>query len=252
MVKFWDHIPDNLRDWALEQQVFFTASAPLAGKHVNLSPKGLPATTFSIFDSNHAAYVDATGSGCETISHIYENGRVTIMFCSFLTMPRIMRFFCMGKVIEWDQPEFESLIRKMGKEKIEGARAIILLDVFKVQTSCGFGVPLLSADPINGDPASIDEKPVLKDRETLGHWASVTIEKGKLQKYQRDMNADSLDGLPGLRVARRDAGEHLWMTETTAHVRRIGAQKEALLVGVGIGILLILVVQSAQAMLGGN
>lgn len=47
-------------------------------------------------------------------------------------MPRIMRFFCMGKVVEWDQPEFEPMIRKMGKEKIQGARAVILLDVFKV------------------------------------------------------------------------------------------------------------------------
>lgn len=117
---------------ALEQQVFFTASAPLAGRHVNISPKGLPSSTFTIFDPNHAAYVDGTGSGCETISHVYENGRITIMFCSFLTMPRIMRFFCMGKIVEWDQPEFEPLIRKMGKESIQGARAIILLDVFKV------------------------------------------------------------------------------------------------------------------------
>ena len=91
MVQYFDSIPDNLRDWveiislsrlfphftvlewedewlivvkqALEQQVFFTASAPLAGKHVNISPKGLPASTFTIFDPNHAAYVDATGSG---------------------------------------------------------------------------------------------------------------------------------------------------------------------------------------------
>lgn len=122
----------------------------------------------------------------------------------------------------------------------------------QVQTSCGFAVPLLSSASVNGDPASIDEEPVLKDRETLGHWASFKIEKDKLQEYQRDMNADSLDGLPGLRVARRDAGERPWMTETIAHVRRIAAQKEALLVGVGIGVLLILVAQSAQAMLGGN
>lgn len=118
---------------ALKQQVFFTASAPLAGKHVNISPKGLPSSTFSIFDPNHAAYVDATGSGNETISHLYENGRITIMFCSFASAPRIMRFFCWGKVIEWDQPEFEGLIGKMGKEKILGARAVILLDVFKVR-----------------------------------------------------------------------------------------------------------------------
>ena len=31
--------------------------------------------------------------------------------------------FCMGKVLEWDQPEFEPLVRKMGKEKTLGARA---------------------------------------------------------------------------------------------------------------------------------
>lgn len=154
MVKYWDAIPEDLQDWvsmdrylstlslshllltglqALKQQVFFTASAPLTGKHVNISPKGLPASTFSIFDPNHAAYVDATGSGNETISHLYENGRITIMFCSFGSAPRIMRFFCWGKVVEWDQPWFEGLIGKMGKEKIQGARAVILLDVFKVR-----------------------------------------------------------------------------------------------------------------------
>ena len=52
-----------MNEQALDQQVFFTASAPLVGKHINLSPKGLPASTFTIFDANHAAYIDATGSG---------------------------------------------------------------------------------------------------------------------------------------------------------------------------------------------
>jgi hypothetical protein len=109
----------------------------LAGRHVNLSPKGLPSTTFSIFDPNHAAYVDATGSGIETISHLYENGRITIMFCSFSASPRILRFFCTGSVVEWDEAGFEPLIRKMGKERIAGARAVILLDVFKVSLRGG-------------------------------------------------------------------------------------------------------------------
>lgn len=118
----------------------------------------------------------------------------------------------------------------------------------QVQTSCGFGVPLLSSALIDGNPAA-----VLKDRETMGHWASVKIEKNQLHAYQRDWNANSLDGLTGLRVARRDAGERLWVTETTAHVRRVAAQKEALVVGIGIGCLLTLVVvQSAQATLGSN
>ncbi len=47
-----------------------------------------------------------------------------------------MRFFCKGSVVEWDDGRFEGLLRKMGKKRIEGARAVILLDVFKV----GFGI----------------------------------------------------------------------------------------------------------------
>jgi hypothetical protein len=132
MPKFYDSISDDLAEWALQQLVFFTASAPLTGKHVNISPKGLPSSTFAIFSSNSAAYVDATGSGSETISHVYENGRVTIMFCSFGAAPRIMRFFCTGRVVEWDQPEFEVLLEKMGNKRIEGARAVIYLNVWKV------------------------------------------------------------------------------------------------------------------------
>lgn len=131
MVHFYDNISDDLQEWALKQQVFFIASAPLAGSHVNLSPKGLPATTLSIFDKNTVAYIDATGSGIETISHVYENGRATIMFCSFDKSPRIMRWFCTGRVVEWDTPEFEELLKRMGKEKIAGARAILVFRVWK-------------------------------------------------------------------------------------------------------------------------
>ena len=121
---------------AMAQQVFFTASAPLSGRHVNISPKGLPSSTFSILSPKTAAYIDATGSGSETIAHVYENGRVTIMFCSFGPSPRIMRFFCTGKVIEWDQKGFDGLVEKLleGREieKPMGARAVIWLEVFKV------------------------------------------------------------------------------------------------------------------------
>lgn len=131
MVHFYDAIPEFLSDWAMQQQVFFIASAPLTGQHINLSPKGLPASTLHVFDPNHVAYIDATGSGIETVAHMYENGRATIMFCSFDKLPRIMRWFCKGRVVEWDQPGFEELLTKMGKEKITGARAVILLDVWQ-------------------------------------------------------------------------------------------------------------------------
>ncbi|KAI9809778.1 MAG: hypothetical protein M1825_000211 [Sarcosagium campestre] len=223
MPKFYDSIPDDLRRWALVQSVFFTATAPLAGQHVNLSPKGLPSSTFSIFDGNHAAYVDATGSGAETISHVYENGRITIMFCSFETMPRIMRFFCHGTVVEWDQPQFDSVLRRMGKDKIDGARAVIMLDVFKVQTSCGYGVPMLDKNPT--------AESRFEDRKTLGHWASNKVNKNELLPYQMINNARSLDGLPGLRAARRDRGERFWLESTMAWLRRIKAQWDAVLTG---------------------
>lgn len=148
MGKFYESIPGDLCDWALRQRVFFVASAPLRGRHVNLSPKGLPDSCFAILGSNQVAYIDSTGSGCETISHIRENGRVTVMFCSFDTSPRILRLFCTGTVIEWDQPEFFRYSQRMGKPQTVGARAIIKLDVFKVSVClwCGFGSRVNQSD----------------------------------------------------------------------------------------------------------
>lgn len=35
--------------------------------------------------------------------------------------------------MEWDDRRFEGLMREMGKKRIEGARAVILLDVFKAR-----------------------------------------------------------------------------------------------------------------------
>jgi hypothetical protein len=133
MVQFYESISDDIREWALRQSVFFVASAPLRGRHVNLSPKGLPDSSFAIIGPNEAAYVDATGSGNETISHMRENGRITVMFCSFDTSPRILRLFCTGSIIEWNEPKFPQYIERMGGKHLLGARAVIRLDVFKVR-----------------------------------------------------------------------------------------------------------------------
>lgn len=55
------------------------------------------------------------------------------MFNSFDTSPRIMRLFCKGRVVENGKSEFNDLLKRMGEGKgIVGARAIILLDVWKV------------------------------------------------------------------------------------------------------------------------
>ncbi|GIJ92085.1 hypothetical protein Asppvi_011060 [Aspergillus pseudoviridinutans] len=217
MPKFYTSISPELRDWALRQSVFFVASAPLRGKHVNLSPKGLPDASFAILGPNEAAYIDATGSGNETICHLRENGRITVLFCSFDAAPRILRLFCTGSVIEWNQPEFATYLERMGNKSVIGARAIIQLDVYKVQTSCGYGVPQLALKP---DPETHEPKPYLKDRETLGHFASKTVEKGQLRSYQQQWNANSLDGLPGLWSAIRDNGEYVWVGRARNWFRR--------------------------------
>ncbi|KAG4028337.1 hypothetical protein MFRU_022g00570 [Monilinia fructicola] len=200
MPKYFPSISDDLADWAMAQPLFFTASAPTHGRHVNISPKGLPKTTFSILGPNSCAYIDATGSGIETISHIYENGRVTVMFCSFNATPRIMRFFCTGHVVEWNTPQFQPLVSKMGKEHVVGARAVILLDVWKVQTSCGYGVPVIT--PLSKQIADPSSGP-WTDRETLFHSLGQKVAKSLLPNYQVLNNCYSLDAIPGLKSARK-------------------------------------------------
>lgn len=267
MVHHYDAIPDFLSEWAMKQQVFFIASAPLVGEHINLSPKGLPESTLHIFDPNHIAYIDATGSGIETIAHVYENGRATIMFCSFDKSPRIMRWHCKGKVVEWDEPEFEKLLKEMGKEKITGARAVIMLEVWKgkkprsrtdlwqlsqqfppVETSCGYAVPQIASTL---DPEKISEGPraYLEDRQTLGHWAGNQIEKGVMDKYRVDMNSRSKDGCAGLRVARRQGGENLMLGDCRIWLKRTMRQWEAMLLGAMLMLVVMICVRLTLAAL---
>ncbi|OJK04704.1 hypothetical protein ASPACDRAFT_49109 [Aspergillus aculeatus ATCC 16872] len=217
MPKFYPSISDDLRDWVLRQSVFFVASAPLQGRHINLSPKGLPDASLAILGPNEAAYIDATGSGSETISHVRENGRITVMFCSFDTAPGIVRFFCNGSVIEWDQPEFPQYLDRMGGKAVVGARAIIHLDVFKVQSSCGYGVPRLS---VKLDPDTNESKPYLKDRDTLGHWAGKQVQANKMRAYQKEWNYRSLDGLPALWTAVRDNNKFTGVAQLGNWARR--------------------------------
>jgi hypothetical protein len=102
MVTFYDEIVPELYDFIIAQHVFFTGSAPLhlPNSHVNVSPKGLADATFTIVNPKCVWYQDSTGSGAETISHLYDNGRITIMFCSFGPEAKIVRLFGRGTVYE--------------------------------------------------------------------------------------------------------------------------------------------------------
>ena len=96
MAKFLEKIDDKIRKFIGEQKMFFTASAPNEGR-INLSPKGID--TFRVLDEKTICYLDLTGSGNETAAHIAENGRLTIMFCSFAGAPLILRLYGKGEPV---------------------------------------------------------------------------------------------------------------------------------------------------------
>lgn len=174
-------IDDNVRRFINAQKMFFVATAPLAADgHVNLSPKGL--NTFRVLGPRRVAYLDYTGSGVETIAHIRENGRLTIMFCSFEGKPNILRLHGRGWLVEAQDAAFESLMSEGKFEAFGPARAIIGLDVQRIADSCGFGVPLYE---YRGDRAQIPE------------WCGRKGAEG-VREYQLQKNARSIDGLPGL------------------------------------------------------
>src|SRR6478736_2015860 len=94
-----DEIGTDLARWISEQPVFFVATAPSgSGGHVNLSPKGL--SSLAILEPRRVAYLDLTGSGVETIAHLRENGRITLMFCALQGAARILRLHGHGEPIE--------------------------------------------------------------------------------------------------------------------------------------------------------
>lgn len=120
----------------------------------------------------------------------------------------------------------------------------------QVQTSCGFGVPLLTTAPDTEDPESQKVmKPVLLDRDTMGHWSRKKIEKNELLQYQAHCNSSSIDGCPGMRTAMRDHGDTLWLSFAKARLRRILGEKDALLVGIVFGAALLLLIQALQKLL---
>jgi len=180
MGKTYDAIDSKLRTFIDEQKMFFVATAPSAPDgHVNLSPKGL-AGTFAVIDDRTIAYLDLTGSGVETIAHLRENRRICVMFCAFDGRPQIVRVHGAGHVVEPNDEEFESLSAHF--DPYPGVRAIIVVRASRISDSCGYGVPLYEHKG---------------QREQLQRWAVNKGEDG-IAQYQRDRNAESLDGLPSL------------------------------------------------------
>lgn len=141
MGKVYDGIDGRLKEFIAAQEVFFVATAPSgSGGHVNVSPKGIGGS-FVVLDSHTVAYLDYTASGAETIAHLRDNGRITLMFCAFSGPPKVVRLHGMGRVVPMYDPEFAMLVDHFPERR--GARAVIVVDVHRVSDSCGWGVPFM-------------------------------------------------------------------------------------------------------------
>ena len=173
-----DGITDELTAFIAAQHVFFVATAPTDGGHVNVSPKGLD--TFAVLDPKTVAYLDLTGSGVETIAHLRQNGRITIMFCAFDGKPNIVRLYGHGEVLPVRGREADALLARFGE--YPGTRSVIRVQVDRVSTSCGYGVPRMRHEG---------------ERDQLTAWAQRRGPDG-LVAYRQEKNAVSIDGLPGL------------------------------------------------------
>jgi hypothetical protein len=176
MGKVYQTIGADHRTFIEQQPLFFVASAPLLPTgHVNLSPKGLDA--LRVVDERTVTYLDLTGSGNETAAHLTENGRLTLMFCAFDGHPKILRLYCRGRVVTRLSHEWDEAVGRFPSHP--GIRQVVLADVESVQTSCGFGVPLLT---------------FTEHRDQLTRWAESKGEE-QLVDYRRTRNAVTLDGM---------------------------------------------------------
>jgi hypothetical protein len=177
MAKLYPAITAELRGFIEAQPMFFVATAPLAGSgHVNLSPKGMDC--LRVLSPQQVAYLDLTGSGNETSAHLLENGRITLMFCGFTGRPRILRLYGEGQTVLPDTVDWACL--RSHFPDYPGVRQIIVADITRVQTSCGFAVPLME---------------YVGQRDTLTLWAAAK-DAESIARYQQEKNARSIDGLP--------------------------------------------------------
>jgi hypothetical protein len=176
MAQTFDMISPELAEFIRAQPIFFVATAPLSSTgHVNLSPKGLD--TFRVLSPNRVAYLDLTGSGNETAAHLLENGRITFMLCAFDGAPKILRLYGRGHAVLPGDPAWAEMISCF--PDIPGARQLIVADIDRVQTSCGFAVPLLE---------------LVGHRDTLPKWAEKKGPQG-LEEHRAKKNRSSIDGL---------------------------------------------------------
>ena len=185
MADFFDALGEDHVAMIARQPVFFVATAA-EGARVNLSPKGYDC--FRVLSPRRVAYLDVGGSGNETNAHLLADGRITLMFCNFRQPATILRIYGQGEpVVPWDR-NWEELAPHF--TLLPGTRQIFDIAVESVQTSCGWGVPIMTLE---------------KERATLlkYHAKADPVEWAGKHRTRRT----SIDGLPARPTDRYIAGD---------------------------------------------
>ncbi|MYW06530.1 pyridoxamine 5'-phosphate oxidase family protein [Streptomyces sp. SID3343] len=184
MGKTYERLDDRLRAFIEAQPVFFVASAPLAGDgHVNVSPKGR-AGTLAVFDEQTVAYLDFGGSHAETVAHLRENGRITLMWCAFEGPPKIVRVHGVGEPVFRDDPRFDDLVARFGDADAPGLRAVVVVRAKLISDTCGYAVPFMDYR----EERTLHE--TFMGRKTDEEFVEYTNNK--------PYNQESIDGLPAV------------------------------------------------------
>lgn len=186
MADFTDTLTDEHLAMIARQPVFFVSTAA-PGARINLSPKGL-AETFRVLARDRVAYLDLAGSGNETNAHLLADGRITIMMCNFAQPALILRIYGHGRPVLPADPGWSELAAQF--HLLPGTRQIFDIAVESVQTSCGWGVPLME---------------VKAERATLVKYHAQADPVGWTEKYRARVR--SIDGLPARATDRYIAGE---------------------------------------------
>lgn len=187
MAKVYTKLDHRLRQFISAQPVFFVATAPSgADGHVNVSPKGYR-DTFAILGPTTVAYLDLTGSGAETIAHLRQNGRITIMFCSFDRTPKILRLQGSGRVVRPGDADWLPLSCHFPAgagygDRPEACRAVIVAELDRIADACGYSVPIME---------------LREERDLLTQWAGRKTAE-EIDTYHAERNAVSIDGLPAV------------------------------------------------------
>lgn len=173
MAEQFPELTDGLIRFINNQHIYFTGTARASGR-VNVSPKGTD--SLKVLSPRRIVWQNLTGSGNETASHLLENDRMTLMFCSFDKKPLILRVYGNAHAVHPRDAAWPEYVAQFPENP--GTRQFFVLDIDLVQTSCGFAVPLMNH---------------VADRDTLDNWAAEQGRDG-IEAYWARKNALSLDG----------------------------------------------------------